>query len=443
MRGNMIKKRKGYFLNFISLLIITLILFKSSLSLAVSYGIESWVQKNDQPIGYVTISLEKFSLNQGYLIEPRELPFYEGDTGSVLVDRLLGSDNYKNTGTVKDSFYLSRVYDSTMEEVNFPKHIIENSKDLSTTRSDEWLGEFDYYGMSGWMYSVNGWFPNYGFSQYIPKDGDVIRIQFTVSGYGADIGANNEEWGQPDFINFADKNMLTKLVGKFNSSDIKSKLLEKEEIKKAYYKAMETLIKIDSTESEVEKTQKNMLDVLSKYLKLGDSFSLNEVDNSKKDIVNKNKFTDIKDYKWAKDSIYYLVENNIIKGKTSSLFDPSADIKKGDFALILARALKLDLNFIGDDYLKDVKKDDYYYKAVNSVIKYDLMKDVDGYFNPKLPITKEEMIEILSRIVSDKNEELVNYPILEGYIGNKLEGKPSRVTRVEAAVIIKEILDLN
>ena len=37
-----------------------------------------------------------------------------------------------------------------------------------------YLYEFDGGKLSGWMYKVNGWFPNYGCSSYTLKDGDEI-----------------------------------------------------------------------------------------------------------------------------------------------------------------------------------------------------------------------------------------------------------------------------
>lgn len=48
--------------------------------------------------------------------------------------------------------------------------------------------EFDCGFKSGWMYKVNGWYPNYGCSNYIIKDGDVILWNYTCD-YGADLGA--------------------------------------------------------------------------------------------------------------------------------------------------------------------------------------------------------------------------------------------------------------
>ena len=36
------------------------------------------------------------------------------------------------------------------------------------------LYEFDCGELSGWMYRVNGWYPNYGCSRYALSDGDVV-----------------------------------------------------------------------------------------------------------------------------------------------------------------------------------------------------------------------------------------------------------------------------
>ena len=49
------------------------------------------------------------------------------------------------------------------------------------------LYEFDCGELSGWMYSVNDWFPNYGASRYMLKDGDVICWVYTCD-LGNDVG---------------------------------------------------------------------------------------------------------------------------------------------------------------------------------------------------------------------------------------------------------------
>ena len=51
------------------------------------------------------------------------------------------------------------------------------------------LYEFDCGELSGWMYKVNGWFPNYGCSRYRLKAGDKIEWVYTCD-LGADVGGN-------------------------------------------------------------------------------------------------------------------------------------------------------------------------------------------------------------------------------------------------------------
>lgn len=49
------------------------------------------------------------------------------------------------------------------------------------------LYEFDCGAQSGWMYKVNGWYPNYGCSSYELKDGDSIAWNYTCEGLGEDL----------------------------------------------------------------------------------------------------------------------------------------------------------------------------------------------------------------------------------------------------------------
>lgn len=49
------------------------------------------------------------------------------------------------------------------------------------------LYEFDCGELSGWMYKVNDWFPNYGCSRYALKDGDIVEWVYTCD-LGIDVG---------------------------------------------------------------------------------------------------------------------------------------------------------------------------------------------------------------------------------------------------------------
>ena len=49
------------------------------------------------------------------------------------------------------------------------------------------LYEFDCGSLSGWMYRVNGWYPNYGCSRYQLKEGDTVEWRYTCD-LGEDVG---------------------------------------------------------------------------------------------------------------------------------------------------------------------------------------------------------------------------------------------------------------
>ena len=52
------------------------------------------------------------------------------------------------------------------------------------------LYEFDCGSLSGWMYRVNGWYPNYGCSRYVLEDGDIVEWRYTCD-LGNDVGGRN------------------------------------------------------------------------------------------------------------------------------------------------------------------------------------------------------------------------------------------------------------
>ncbi|WP_020617027.1 DUF4430 domain-containing protein [Paenibacillus daejeonensis] len=56
------------------------------------------------------------------------------------------------------------------------------------------LYEFDAGELSGWMYKVNGWFPNYGSSRYALEDGDVVEWVYTTD-LGRDVGGDGAAGG--------------------------------------------------------------------------------------------------------------------------------------------------------------------------------------------------------------------------------------------------------
>jgi uncharacterized protein YjdB len=150
----------------------------------------------------VTVDVEYFTLGQGYRITPTTVELQSGDNLAKVITRFLeaqlGANSYKNGGTVTSSFYLSAVADSNIKKgtgnaysqtvpAAIQSKITEDGGSLSDSCSaDGYLGEFDFTDQSGWTGEVNTKWLTTGFDGFTPKNGDVIRLGFSVWGYGSD-----------------------------------------------------------------------------------------------------------------------------------------------------------------------------------------------------------------------------------------------------------------
>ena len=133
----------------------------------------------EQPVHTCTISVECStildnwdSLNQnktefvpsdGYIIYPSVVEYSPGETVYDLLYRIC-----RDNGIHMESRWTPAYGSYYVEGINQ-------------------LYEFDCGDLSGWMYSVNGWFPNYGSSSYTISDGDIIEWRYTCD-LGRDVG---------------------------------------------------------------------------------------------------------------------------------------------------------------------------------------------------------------------------------------------------------------
>lgn len=213
----------------------------------------------------VTVSVEKFTLGEGYIVEPILVTVPEKSLASTVITSVLTADNYKSTGSGSD-LYISYIRDkNTVEEKAFPKYLLgrfaTNQETVSERYSDEWLGEFDYCSQSGWMYCVNNVFPNVGCGQYLLNDGDVMRWQFTVCGLGSDLGADNSQWGTAVMVATADKDALVRKIAEINALENAAAIKNT----KAYKNAITLLENIQAKQAEID----GALDALNIYLEKG------------------------------------------------------------------------------------------------------------------------------------------------------------------------------
>ena len=101
----------------------------------------------------------------GWILKPVEVTFYKGESVFNVLLRTCKQQGIH------------------MEYTNTPMY---NSAYIEGIHN---LYEFDCGERSGWMYCVNGWFPNYGSSRYALKEGDVVEWKYTCDlGFDIDGG---------------------------------------------------------------------------------------------------------------------------------------------------------------------------------------------------------------------------------------------------------------
>ncbi len=115
---------------------------------------------------FVSENGEEAVLADGVILEKHEITFYEGESVYDVLCREV------------------ETYGIHMESEFTP---IYNSAYIEGIHN---LYEFSCGPLSGWMYCVNGWYPNYGCSRYQLKEGDAIEWNYTCD-LGADLG---EDW---------------------------------------------------------------------------------------------------------------------------------------------------------------------------------------------------------------------------------------------------------
>ena len=102
----------------------------------------------------------------GWILEPMTVTFHEGESVFDILLRVCKEQNIH------------------MEFMDTPMY---NSAYIEGIHN---LYEFDCGPLSGWMYKVNEWFPNYGCSRYALQNGDIVCWVYTCD-LGKDVGDNS------------------------------------------------------------------------------------------------------------------------------------------------------------------------------------------------------------------------------------------------------------
>lgn len=112
-------------------------------------------------------------------------------------------------------------------------------------------------------------------------------------------------------------------------------------------------------------------------------------------------FTDIND-SFAKDAILKLADAGILNGVGNGKFNPTGQIERQDFAIILAKALNLDTaSAPATATFSDIPKDHYAFAAVEACVKAGLIKGVgDGQYGNGTNLSREDMAVMFGRALN-------------------------------------------
>jgi len=114
-------------------------------------------------------------------------------------------------------------------------------------------------------------------------------------------------------------------------------------------------------------------------------------------------FSDItSNYTWASTQIDSLYEAGVVTGLGNNQFGPSDYLKRGDFILMLYRALGFSSSSTSN--FEDVSSDDYYSEALAAAKALGIAEGSDGYFYPTNNITRQDVMVLVYRAlqVADK-----------------------------------------
>ncbi|WP_339268804.1 S-layer homology domain-containing protein [Paenibacillus sp. FSL R5-0470] len=275
---------------------------------------------------YVTLSVDKLTINKGYVVPSAQIELQPGDTVWSVLKRVLDSRGI--------------VYKYKWTE-------IYNSVYVESIAGD---GEFDHGSGSGWMYNVNGQYPDFGASQYTLSAGDSIQWRYTTQ-WGADLNAPIPTTSPTPTPSATPKPSGVPGAGGGTNPEAN----------------------VDPNPSPSPTATPN--DIKQVY-KDADKIS-----------------------SWAFSAIETATVKGYIQGNNGQV-NPKDHITRAEFTKILVSALELDIKSDKGITYKDVALGDWFYPYVNAAHKAGLITGFNNEFKPNDKITREQMAAIIVRALS-------------------------------------------
>lgn len=174
------------------------------------------------------------------------------------------------------------------------------------------------------------------------------------------------------------------------------------------------------------------------------------------------KFKDVHENYWAYPAIKELTDEEIILGYTDGTFRPHAEVTRAQSAMFIVRALGISTEGFSNPGFSDVSPRTSGYAEIAALVDRGVLSKA-AKFNPYQPATRAQMAKMLvlafelngtsakTQKFSDVSRSNSFYSYIDALVANGITegtaetkfGTYDAITRVQMAVFIKRILDLD
>lgn len=170
--------------------------------------------------------------------------------------------------------------------------------------------------------------------------------------------------------------------------------------------------------------------------------------------VANHPFKDMAEASWANEAVEYLFENKIVNGRTETEFVPSATVTRAELVKMICEALKVADAETAESFA-DVSDSDWFAAYVKKAAAAGIVKGDGGAFNPNGGVTREDAALIIFRAlglevngeitftdkdaVSDYAKDAIASMVNAGLISGMGDGTfapKTTLTRAQAAQLI-------
>lgn len=165
------------------------------------YKINCITVADGEPLGEITISVDANVIGLDYLVKPTKITIRQGETASYTITKFLEEQGFacEYRGSLDDGFYLARI---SKHEIGVGAEIPQDlfyeidkrGYEWKQQRYDDSIGEFDYCQGSGWACSINDNFIGSSLASANLKDGDTVKIRFTLANLTDINGTFGKTW---------------------------------------------------------------------------------------------------------------------------------------------------------------------------------------------------------------------------------------------------------